>query len=366
MQKTLIQLKKNISVFKSNLKPIIHAFSHIGIKTIILSKDNKPFPFLTEIQLFPENEKPTLISELPITRELKAIHKILPISKLDGILAGLEQLSITLDKRKYAFIRSKDAKINTWCFDGIHPEFPSAQRYSQSLKIYSTYPTGIGKAYEWRYLDWILRGLEKPIYNLDILMINMFFLIPQYRNMAEPMLDVLAFSPIRFDYTKGKFGFRDSHFFATIVCSSQMSLKGVNIGFNLYGGNQAIERFSSPFKSIAKKIDECNYYITIPSKGKTFADFFINLEGKCYGHIQVSDPSLGNLRTLYYSCYDPELNILKSHLDKSVNNKPELFEIAVSSLFNLLGFSSQHFDKNIFKGEVDVVGLRPIDWTDEG
>lgn len=348
------KLPKLIRQFRQEIFHSLPAYSKIDIRTILVDRKGW-FPFITQISLLGNKDQIDEIRDLPDTSIIKPLHKIIPIGELDKIFDGLSNNSLVFEDRSYNFPFQTE-RFATWHFNGSHPEVPSAQVAIQAIKCVWSEPNNIGQSYEWSHLNWILRSADIPFYNLGLLINKMQFLIQKYQNLSQPLLDVLAISPLRFNYLSSLNKHDGKNFTAEVFLPNELAKEKLTVGVNLYGSGQPIERFSLRFLDICTKISEETYQIKIDGRNFPIVDLFLTFDNRCYSHMNIRTGHQPNIAISIHSVFDSNIEQAKKYLDIS-NTKSHLFTKGVSLLFYFLGYQVENLEDLNLKGEVDAVAF---------
>lgn len=209
-------------------------------------------------------------------------------------------------------------------------------------------------------VDWELKSAKEPFDNFDDLLRHCFLPI-QSEIGDSTSLEVIAGCPA---VISDKSVIVDGT--AVIECRIPATLdtEKVHLGYKLFRGGGAVERRASvDGASLSWKqengIKVGTYRLQVGDASPLQA--FISYSGIAQHQWWITDPNKRlNPRYAIHQIFDDDLNLLRKMLFKPEVEKPYVFEHAVSTLLNLLGFSVTNYGRipKLQKGP-DVIAFSP-------
>lgn len=211
-----------------------------------------------------------------------------------------------------------------------------------------------------RLLDWELKAAEKPFNNLDELLTHCN--LPTQIQMGDmTMLEIVARSPVMISETSTII---DNDVIIECHLAAALDIDKLRLGYKvLYQGSMLRESVMGNFLDWREEGD-----IKVGTYRTTIGDAavlqsFVSYAGVSHHQWWVTDPlKRFNPRHAIHQVFDDDLELLKRMLLKPETDKPYVFENAVSTLMNLLGFSVSNYGRipKLQRGP-DVIAISPSD-----
>jgi hypothetical protein len=244
-------------------------------------------------------------------------------------------------------------------FAPIHHPFISEGPRLPSLLIHGIPKQNlIAKATDSRQLDWELKAADAPFDNLDELLGHCG--LPTLNQMGDSStLEVVARSP-------GMIGAGSTinEGEAIIECRIAGGLDSgrLRIGYKVFR-KDIVDRASVNGSTLEwRQENDINIGICRVKVGDaSLLQAFLSYGGTSLHQWWITDPQKRlNPRHAIHQIFDEDLELLKQMLLKPETDKPYLFEAAVSTLLNLLGFSVSNYGRipKLQKGP-DIIAVSP-------
>lgn len=251
-----------------------------------------------------------------------------------------------------------DGNLST-SFSPIHHPFVSEGPRLPSLRISGTSRHNlITSVTDSRALDWELKAAEAPFDNLDELL-NQCNLPTQMQMGDSTTLEVVAKSPVLISDTSSITG-RD----AVIECrlATYLDVAKLRLGYKILQ-KDAVDRKSVDGSALdwRQKGDTKFGTYRVSVGDASLLQAFVSYAGISHHQWWVTDPQKRlNPRYAIHQVFDDDVELLKRMLLKPETDKPYVFENAVSTLLNLLGFAVSNYGRipKLQKGP-DIIAISP-------
>ena len=194
-----------------------------------------------------------------------------------------------------------------------------------------------------RILDWELKAAETPFDNLDELLSQCG--LPTQMQMGDSTaLEIVAKSPTMI---AGTSVIKESN--AVIEChlAAGLDVTKLRLGYKVFH-KDVVSRASASGSALTwRQEGDIQIGIHKMSVGDALlVQAFLSYAGVSHHQWWVSDPQKQlNPRHAIHQIFDEDLELLRRMLLKPETDKPYVFENAVSTLFNLLGFSVSNYGR---------------------
>jgi len=245
------------------------------------------------------------------------------------------------------------------CFWPIHhpllldgPRLPTLRVIGTSRRSLTHYLENQGA------LDWELKAAEIPFDNLDELLLQCN--LPTQMQMGDlTMLDIVAKPPVVISDTSAITGSD-----AVIECrlATALDIGKLRLGYKILH-KESIDRKSVSGSALDWQQDgdiKIGTY-RAPVGNASLLQAFVSYAGVSHHQWWVTDPQKRlNPRLAIHQVFDEDLELLRRMLLKPETDKPYVFENAVSTLLNLLGFSVSNYGRipKLQKGP-DIIAVSP-------
>lgn len=252
----------------------------------------------------------------------------------------------------------RDGNLSTYFAPIYHPFISEGPRLPSLLIRGISKHNLLVKATDSRQLDWELKAADVPFDNLDELLTQCA--LPTLTQMGESTtLEVVARSP-------GMIGNGSiiTNSEARIECrvATALDLGKFRVGYRVFR-KDSVDRASVNGSTLEWrresdiKIGICR----VPVADASLLQAFLSYDGVSLHQWWVTDPQKHlNPRHAIHQVFDEDLELLKRMLLKPETDKPYVFEGAVSTLCNLLGFSVVNYGRipKLQKGP-DIIAVTP-------
>lgn len=251
-----------------------------------------------------------------------------------------------------------DGNLSTF-FSPIHHPFVSEGPRLPSLRVSgaSKHNLTVSVA-DSRVLDWELKAAEAPFDNLDELLAQCN--LPTQMQMGDSTtLEVVAKSPVLITEASAIAGSD-----AVIECrlATALDIEKLRLGYKILH-KESIERKSVSGSELDWRQDgdiKVGTYRT-PVGNASLLQAFVSYADVSHHQWWVTDPQKRlNPRQAIHQVFDEDLELLRRMLLKPETDKPYVFENAVSTLLNLLGFAVSNYGRipKLQKGP-DIIAIAP-------
>ncbi len=253
----------------------------------------------------------------------------------------------------------KDRNLSTY-FAPIHHPFISEGPRLPSLLIRGISKHNLlGRAADSRQLDWELKAADVPFDNLDELLTQCA--LPTLIQMGDSTtLEVVARAPGMIGngsiITNGE---------ARIECRIAIALDigRIRIGYKVFR-RDFVDRASVKGSALDRRQESGikTGICRVPVGDASLLQAFLSFDGVSLHQWWVTDPQKHlNSRHAIHQVFDEDLELLRRMLFKPETDKPYVFEGAVSTLYNLLGFSVANYGRipKLQKGP-DIIAVTPV------
>jgi hypothetical protein len=244
-------------------------------------------------------------------------------------------------------------------FSPIHHPFVSEGPRLPTLRVSGTarHNLTVGVT-DQRALDWELKAAETPFDNLDELLSQCN--LPAQIQMGDlTTLEIVAKSPVMISDASAISGSD-----AVIECRLATALDNgkLRLGYKVLH-KESIERKSVNGSALDWRQDGDIMIGTyqVPVGNASLLQAFVSYAGVSHHQWWVTDPQQRlNPRLAIHQVFDEDLELLRRMLLKPETDKPYVFENAVSTLLNLLGFSVSNYGRipKLQKGP-DIIVVSP-------
>jgi hypothetical protein len=338
------QQEKDFSQFETLLKPWVGAYqcaviSYVGLKTAqsrrllfgrILFEPSRvgigvnPFKFETEHVIaarFVTDARPSDIAAF--------------LSKAkNGEITCVDNGGLALES---------DGSLSMYFAPIHHPLISEGPRLPSLLIRGMSRHNLLAKATDPRQLDWELKAADAPFDNLDELLIHCG--LPTLTQLGDSTtLEVVARTPamiaVASTITSGE---------AVVECrvAAALDVEKVKVGYKVIKTG-SVDRASVEGSTLEWrqesdiKIGTCR----VPVGDASLLQAFLSYDGIALHQWWITDPQKRlNPRHAIHQVFDEDLELLKKMLLEPDTNRPYVFEGAVSSLLNLLGFSVSNYGR---------------------
>ena len=252
----------------------------------------------------------------------------------------------------------RNADLSTYFAPIHHPLISDGPRLPSLLIRGVSKNELLASATDTRQLDWELKAAEFPFDNLDELL--SYCGLPILNQMGElTTLELVARSPGMIDAASI---IKDGH--AVIQCrvANALDIGRLRIGYKVFR-KDIVDRASVAGSTLEwrqendSKIGICRVAIAEASVLQAFLSYAETSLHQWW----ITDPQKRlNPRHAIHQIFDEDLELLKQMLLKPETDKPYVFEGAVSTLLNLLGFSVSNYGRipKLQKGP-DIIAVSP-------
>lgn len=251
-----------------------------------------------------------------------------------------------------------DGSFSTY-FSPIHHPFVSEGPRRPTLRVSGTSRHNLTVSIaDHRALDWELKAAETPFDNLDELLSQCN--LPAQMQMGDSTtLEIVAKSPVMISDSSAITG-SDT----VIECrlASVLDIEKLRLGYKILH-KESIERKSVSGSALDWRQDEDIKIGTYraPVGSASLLQAFVSYAGISHHQRWVTDPQRRlNPRLAIHQVFDEDLELLRRMLLKPETDKPYVFENAVSTLLNLLGFAVSNYGRipKLQKGP-DIIAISP-------
>ena len=251
-----------------------------------------------------------------------------------------------------------DGSISTY-FSPIHHPFVSEGPRLPTLRVSGTSKHNLTvSTADQRALDWELKAAEAPFDNLDELLSQCN--LPAQMQMGDStMLEIVAKSPVMISDASAITGSD-----AVIECrlATALDVGKLRLGYKILH-KESIERKSVSGSALDWRQDGDikigTYRMSVG--GASLLQTFVSYAGISHHQWWVTDPQKRlNPRLAIHQVFDEDLELLRRMLLKPETDKQYVFENAVSTLLNLLGFAVSNYGRipKLQKGP-DIIVISP-------
>ena len=251
-----------------------------------------------------------------------------------------------------------DGSISTY-FSPIHHPFVSEGPRLPTLRVSGTSKHNLTVSIaDQRVLDWELKAAEVPFDNLDELLSQCN--LPAQMQMGDStMLEIVAKPPVMISDASAITGSD-----AVIECrlATALDVGKLRLGYKILH-KESIERKSVSGSALYWRQDGDikigTYRMSVGSA--PLLQTFVSYAGISHHQWWVTDPQKRlNPRLAIHQVFDEDLELLRRMLLKPETDKPYVFENAVSTLLNLLGFAVSNYGRipKLQKGP-DIIVISP-------
>lgn len=251
-----------------------------------------------------------------------------------------------------------DGGISTY-FSPIHHPFVSEGPRLPTLRVSGTSRHNLTVSVaDQRALDWELKAAEAPFDNLDELLSQCN--LPAQMQMGDSTtLEIVAKSPVTISDASAITGSD-----AVIECrlATALDVGKLRLGYKILH-KESIERKSVSGSALDWRQDGDikigTYRMSVGSA--SLLQTFVSYAGISHHQWWVTDPQKRlNPRLAIHQVFDEDLELLRRMLLKPETDKPYVFENAVSTLLNLLGFAVSNYGRipKLQKGP-DIITISP-------
>lgn len=251
-----------------------------------------------------------------------------------------------------------DGNLSTF-FSPIHHPFVSEGPRLPSLRVSGASKHNLtASVADSRVLDWELKAAEVPFDNLDELL-GQCNLPTQMQMGDSTMLEIVAKSPVTISDASTITGSD-----AVIECrlATALDIGKLRLGYKVLH-KDSVERESVSGSAFDWRqeggIKVGTYRMSVGDA--SLLQTFVSYAGVSHHQWWVTDPQKRlNPRHAIHQIFDEDLELLRRMLLKPETDKPYVFENAVSTLLNLLGFSVSNYGRipKLQKGP-DIVAISP-------
>lgn len=211
-----------------------------------------------------------------------------------------------------------------------------------------------------RQLDWELKASDIPFDNLDELSIQCG--LPALTQMGDStVLEIVARSPA---WISDKSTIMGSEVRIQCNVANALDVGKIRVGYKVFQKDFVVVDRASVSGSTLEWQQENDIKIGIcrvPVGDAPLLQVFLSYAGVCLHQWWVTDPQKHlNPRHAIHQVFDEDMELLKMMLLKPESDKPSAFEGAVSTLYNLLGFSVVNYGRipKLQKGP-DIIVVTP-------
>jgi hypothetical protein len=254
------------------------------------------------------------------------------------ILAEAKTGVLAFDRGKVSLPIEADRQFSTFFAPEYHPAITQGPRLPALIIRGASIHDSLRRAFGRESVDWHLKSADQPFDSLDDLLT--FYGLPSRTQIGDSAtLEIVAHSPGHI--AEGSAIIGDN---ATIQCrlSKTATVSKVKIGYKIFRKDK-VERLSTGGEHVKWK-DETDWRVgslVIPVAGAAMVQSFFSYAGVAMHQWWLTDPQKPlNPRLVIHGMFDPTSEILKRMLSQPEQDKPGNFEWAISSLCNLLGFST--------------------------
>lgn len=251
-----------------------------------------------------------------------------------------------------------DGNLSTY-FSPIHHPFVSEGPRLPTLRVSGTSRHNLTVSVtDQRALDWELKAAEVPFDNLDELLSQCN--LPVQMQMGDSTtLEIVAKSPVMISDASSITGSD-----AVIECrlATALDSEKLRLGYKILH-KESIERKSVSGSALDWRQDgdiKIGTY-RAPVGNAPLLQAFVSYAGVSHHQWWVTDPQKRlNPRHAIHQIFDEDLELLRRMLLKPETDKPYVFENAVSTLLNLLGFAVSNYGRipKLQKGP-DIIAISP-------
>lgn len=252
----------------------------------------------------------------------------------------------------------REGQLSTYFAPIYHPFISEGPRLPSLMVRGISKHNLIVRATDARQLDWELKAADAPFDNLDELLIHCG--LPTLTQMGDSTtLEVVARAPAMLGAASI---IKDAN--ATIECriSDKLDPGQLRIGYKIFRKGIVDRASVSGSKLTWQQENDIKIgAYEVPVGDASLLQAFLSYAGTSLHQWWISDPQKRfNPRYAIHQIFDEDTELLKQMLLRPETDKPYVFEGAVSTLLNLLGFSVSNYGRipKLQKGP-DIIAVSP-------